>query len=177
MPQIDKSWWFFCHQWTRGRFLQFSFSVTPNWEQSAQCFHAWVWVPNIMYINVCSCAGVVDAFPMYDNDLSPVVLTQSWHTAPPLQWRTSVLLGDIYILIGTFTQRESGQSNSRSTIIKKNQNMVVWGSSMLAMYCFCDFRWRPIIIRTTTTCGLFRDKTIMNVSRQVKFVEKEKTAL
>lgn len=121
MPQIDKSWCFFSHQWTRGRFLQFSFSVTPNREQSAQCFHAWVWVPNIMYIKVCSCAGVVDvAFPVYDNDVSPVALTQSWHTAPPLQWRTSVLLGDIYILIGTFTQRESGQSNSRSTTIKKN---------------------------------------------------------
>lgn len=67
-------------------------------------------------------AGVVDvAFPMYDNDVSPVVLTQSWHTAPPLQWKTSVLVGDIYILIGTFTQRESGQSNSRSTTIKKKK--------------------------------------------------------
>ena len=41
----DKSDHVFSHQWTRRWFLQFSLSVPSNWEQPAQCVHAWVWVP------------------------------------------------------------------------------------------------------------------------------------
>lgn len=43
--------------------------------------------------------------------------------------------------------------------------------NLLYLNLFCDFRWRPTITRTITTCGLFRDKTIMDVNTLFKYVE------
>lgn len=68
---------------------------------------------------------------------------------------------DIYTLIGTFTQRVSGQSSSRSD--HNHKSLVVWEFSVFEPF-FSDFRWQPTITRTTTTYGLFRSKTIMTVN-------------
>lgn len=168
----DKSWRIFSHQWTRWWFLQFSLSVTPNWEQPTQRIHAWVWVPNMMmqlpllkfvhlwyfYLMWFFPSLILTSVLLYW--CSPSIRLHHYSKEPPYSWW-------IFTLSLAPLPRGGRGKAAAGQIPTTNHRLF----NLLYLNSFCHFRWRPTITRTITTCGLFRGKTIMNVNTLFKFVK------